>query len=111
MARSFERGALPGAGEAQRNRLAGWSFAQLRQFMRYKAARKGIPVVANNPRDTSRACLECGLVDKRNRKTQAKFSCIGCGCEAAADFVGARNNRALGAEFLRRQGSFSALLV
>jgi putative transposase len=30
--------------KAQRSRLAGWSFNQLRQFTEYKAVRKGIPV-------------------------------------------------------------------
>lgn len=85
--------------KAQRNRLAGWSFNQLRQFVTYKATRKGIPVIPVDPRDTSRTCPACGVVDKANRKTQAKFSCVHCGHEAAADFVGAQNirSKALGA--------------
>ncbi len=84
------------ASKAQRSRLHGWSFAQLRTFVTYKAKIKGIPIIAINPRNTSRTCPECGLIDKRNRKTQATFSCISCGYTNAADFVGARNIRASG---------------
>ena len=89
--------------KAQRNRHSSWSFAQLRQFLTYKAARAGIPVILVDPRDTSRGCPECGVVDKRNRPTQDRFSCVECGHKQAADFVGARNIRhralqALGAD-------------
>jgi putative transposase len=101
------------ARRAQRNRLAGWSFNQLRLFVTYKALRKGIPVLPQDPRDTSRACPECGFVHKGNRKTQDRFSCLECGYTAPADFVGARNlrYRALGAKPVRNQGSLSAQLV
>lgn len=87
------------ARRAQRNRLHGWSFSQLRQFVTYKAKLAGIPTVAIDPRNTSRTCPQpdCGVIDKANRKTQDKFSCIECGYEAAADFVAARNIRAAGA--------------
>ncbi len=85
------------APRAQRNRLHGWSFAQLRTFVTYKSKMCGIPVIAINPKNTSRTCPECGSIDKRNRKTQAIFSCTSCGYTDAADFVSARNIRALGA--------------
>jgi len=90
--------------KAQRNRHSSWSFAQLRQFLTYKAVRAGIPVILVDPRDTSRACPECGVVDKRNRPTQDRFSCIGCGHEEAADRVGARSirSKALAANFVNR---------
>jgi putative transposase len=86
--------------KAQRNRLAGWSFNQLRQFVTYKAGLRGIPVVSIDPRDTSRACRCCGVIDKANRKTQHRFSCVHCGYEAAADFVGALNIRSKGVQAL-----------
>jgi hypothetical protein len=38
-------------------------------------------------------------------------SCVHCGHEAAADFVGALNIRARGAEFPRSRGSLSCLLA
>lgn len=85
------------ARKAQRNRLHGWAFAQLRSFVAYKAKLAGIPMVAVDPRNTSRTCPCCGVIDKDNRKTQATFSCISCGYTAAADFVAARNIRAAGA--------------
>ncbi len=84
------------AKREQRNRLHGWSFAQLGSFVAYKAKLKGIPVITVNPRNTSRACPECGLIDKRNRKTQEIFLCISCGHTDAADFVGAHNIRTSG---------------
>lgn len=79
------------ASKALRNRLHSWSFAQLRTFVTYKATLKGIPLLAINPRDTSRTCPCCGTVDKANRKTQAVFSCIHCGHTEPADFVAATN--------------------
>jgi putative transposase len=101
------------ATRAQRNRLAGWSFKQLCDFVTYKAQRLGIPVLPQDPRDTSRACPECGFVHKGNRKTQSTFSCLECGYTAPGDFVGARNlrSRALGATALRNQGSSGTPLV
>lgn len=85
------------ARRAQRNRLHSWSFAQLRQFTTYKAKLKGIPVAAVDPRNTSRTCPCCGVIDKANRRTQAVFSCQHCGHTAPADFVAAQNIRAAGA--------------
>ena len=85
------------ARKAQRSRLHGWSFAQLRSFVSYKARLAGIPVIAVDPRNTSRCCPECGVIDKANRKTQSTFSCISCGYTDRADFVAARNIRVAGA--------------
>lgn len=79
------------ARKAQRNRLHGWSFAQLRQFVTYKAKLAGIPAILVNPRNTSRACPRCGLIDKKNRHTQAIFSCRRCRHTAPADFIAAEN--------------------
>ena len=80
----------------QRASLHSWSFFQLRQFIEYKAQRAGVPVVAVDPRNTSRTCPACGCIDKRNRPTQSTFSCIECGFAAHADQVAAGNiaNRA-----------------
>lgn len=65
--------------KGQRSKQHSWSFRQLREFVTYKAARAGVPVVFVDPRNTSRACTRCGFVDKRNRRSQAEFSCIRCG--------------------------------
>ena len=81
------------ARKAQRATLSSWSFDQLRQFITYKAKLLGVPVVAVDPRNTSRQCPCCGHVDKANRKTQDKFLCMDCGFSGLADHIAAVNIR------------------
>ena len=76
---------------AQRRRQHSWAFSQLRQFIGYKAALAGVPVALVDPRNTSRTCPRCGLIDKRNRPNQASFRCIGCGFAGPADTIAAGN--------------------
>ncbi|SMC77683.1 transposase, IS605 OrfB family, central region [Lentzea albidocapillata] len=74
----------------QRATLHSWAFAQLGQFLTYKAQRAGVVVVQVDPAYTSQTCHACGHVDKRNRRSQAVFHCGRC------DFVGhADHNAAL----------------
>jgi putative transposase len=75
----------------QRSTLHSWSFHDLRQKVAYKAKLVGVPVTLVDPRNTSRACPFCGCVDKRNRRTQASFSCVVCGFSGFADHVAAIN--------------------
>jgi putative transposase len=75
----------------QRNKQHNWSFRQLREFLIYKAQRAGIALVFVDPRNTSRTCSRCGYVDKRNRRSQAEFSCLRCGFTCHADLNAARN--------------------
>ena len=77
--------------KAQRRRQHSWAFYQLRQFILYKAKLAGVPVVLVDPRNTSRTCPHCGLIDKRNRPNQASFRCIGCGFAGPADTIAAGN--------------------
>lgn len=79
------------ARKAQRATLSSWSFHQLRTFIEYKAKMLGVPVVAVDPRNTSRQCPCCGHVDKANRKTQDKFLCVDCGYSGLADYIAAIN--------------------
>ena len=79
-----------------RAKHAGWSFYQLRAFVEYKAKIVGIPVLAVDPRNTSRTCNECGHCEKANRKSQESFVCLHCGCSTNADFNAALNLRARG---------------
>ena len=79
-----------------RAKHSGWGFAQLRSFVEYKAKRVGVPVVAVDPRNTSRTCAECGHCDKGNRKSQAEFCCLHCNYSTNADFNAARNLSGLG---------------
>lgn len=73
----------------QRDTLHNWSFGQLRAFIAYKAALAGVPVIAVDPRNTSRTCPECGCIDKASRPSQAVFLCTSCGFAGLADAVAA----------------------
>ena len=55
--------------------------------------RYGIAFSEVNPAYSSQTCSNpaCGYVDKRNRKSQARFACRCCGHEIHADVNGARN--------------------
>ena len=75
--------------KAQRRQHHAWSFDQLRRFIAYKAALAGVPVAMVDPRNTSRTCSACGLIDKKNRRTQAQFLCVSCGFAGLADAVAA----------------------
>lgn len=77
----------------QRATLHSWSFAQLRQFVTYKARLAGVPVVLVDPRNTSRTCPDCGAIDKANRVSQAQFLCQSCGLAGPADMFAALNIR------------------
>ena len=76
---------------SQRNRQGGWSFAQLRGFVEYKAQLAGVRVVAVDPRNTSRTCSQCGHCEQANRRSQAEFRCLHCDYSMSADFNAARN--------------------
>jgi IS605 OrfB family transposase len=82
--------------QPQRAALHSWAFGQLRQFVAYKARRAGVPVIYVDPHNTSRTCPACGLVDSRNRVTQARFRCVRCGLAGHADTIAAANIRARG---------------
>jgi putative transposase len=71
--------------------MGNWAFDQLRQFLGYKAEAAGVPLVAVDPRNTSRTCSRCGHCEKANRKSQAKFHCLSCGFDVNADFNAAVN--------------------
>lgn len=79
------------ARKPQRATLHSWSFHQLRCFIEYKAKQMGVPVVAVDPRNTSRTCPCCGHVDKANRPNQSTFSCVQCGYSGHADHIAAFN--------------------
>jgi putative transposase len=81
-------------GGDARNRLSGWSFAELGGFIAYKARLAGVEVFYVDPRNTSRMCSSCGHTEKANRKSQGEFSCRSCGLGMNADENAARNIRA-----------------
>jgi IS605 OrfB family transposase len=75
----------------QRAAVHSWAFAQLGQFLAYKARRAVVPVVFVDPAYTSQQCSECDYIDKRNRASQARFQCRSCGVVAHADLNASRN--------------------
>jgi IS605 OrfB family transposase len=77
----------------QRAVLRSWAFHQLRTFLTYKAACAGVPLLAIDPRNTSRGCSACGYAAKGNRKTQREFVCLDCGFALHADLNAALNLR------------------
>lgn len=79
-------------GDAKR-RLHAWSFAQLRQFLEYKAETKGCRVVGIDPRHTSQRCNACGFTYRGNRRNQSEFCCRSCGHKQNADLNASKNIR------------------
>ncbi|MCI0459947.1 MAG: transposase [Gemmataceae bacterium] len=75
----------------QRSRLHNWAFRHLRHCIEYKARLAGVPVVAVNPRDSSKTCSRCGHCERGNRKSQAQFCCRHCSCSCNADHNAALN--------------------
>ncbi|MFB7932830.1 RNA-guided endonuclease InsQ/TnpB family protein [Streptomyces sp. NPDC056039] len=92
----------------QRATHSSWSFAQLGQFIAYKARRAGVPMVYVDPAYTSRTCAECGHIDRANRVSQAWFACRSCGFVDHADRNGSRNIRARARELWRRGAESAA---
>lgn len=45
-----------------------WSYAQLQGFITYKAALCGIPIYYINPKNTSKECSRCGIINTPNGK-------------------------------------------
>ena len=79
--------------QAKRQRFAlhSWSFAQLRDFISYKARRVGVPVQVVDPAYTSQSCSECDHTHRRNRVSRSRFACRGCGVVLHADVNASRN--------------------
>ena len=70
-----------------------WSFHQLWSFIEYKATEVGIPVIAVDPRNTSRECPNCHAISKKNRPERSQFRSVSCGLEGEADFIASLNIR------------------
>jgi putative transposase len=77
--------------KSQRRRQLNWSFYQLKQFIEYKAAIAGVPVVYVDPAYTSQECPVCHHISRANRPTRDNFSCVCCGFSGPADTIGATN--------------------
>lgn len=76
-----------------RTELNNWAFAQLFQFVAYKARLAGIPVKIVNPAYSSQLCPECGTIGRTNRPNRNTFHCASCALTGPADIIAARNIR------------------
>jgi IS605 OrfB family transposase len=80
--------------KSQRRDHHSWSFAQLREFVVYKAAIAGVPLVYIDPAYTSQECPICHHISRSNRPTRDEFCCSCCSFSGPADNVAALNIRA-----------------
>jgi putative transposase len=92
-------------GRSYRAKLNGWSFAEVKRLITYKAAWEGVPVIqlsAKDTRGTSKLCPRCGKkitqVDKR------QLWCDYCKRWMDRDVVAVMNISIKGRAFLSRNG-------
>lgn len=88
----------------QRGLHNSWAFHQLREFLTYKAARAGVPLIPVDPRYTSQRCNKCSHTEKANRRGKV-FKCTSCGNVSDADINAANNIAQLGANVIRAEQS------
>jgi transposase len=67
-----------------------WSYPKIFDRLNRKAEEQNVFVSFVNPRNTSRKCSICGVVNKQSRKGKS-FKCVACGYTADADFNAALN--------------------
>lgn len=93
------------ARKQQRQRMFGWSFAQLRDFIYYKAKMLGVRVISVDPKYSSQTCRVCGHTERVNRKGEL-FRCKRCDHVEHADLNAATNIAMLGmlADHCEEQG-------
>lgn len=71
-------------------KLNTWAFAQLEQFLTYKAQSKGILIEHVSAYYTSQKCSKCGHTEKQNRLNQPTFRCQKCNFQLNADLNASR---------------------
>ena len=83
-----------------RRELHSWSFFELEQSLRYKAALAGHAVIAVSAQYTSQRCPKCGRIDKnqRNQKNHT-YHCVSCGYQSNDDRIAAMNLLTLGQQY------------
>jgi len=80
-----------------------WSFYDLEQKLKYKAALNEGSVINVDPRFTSQTCPVCGHTEKTNRnKKMHIFCCKSCGYASNDDRIGAMNLYCMGINYLAK---------
>ena len=78
-----------------------WSFYDLEQKLKYKAALNGSSVISVDPRYTSQTCPVCGHTERANRNKRLHiFKCKCCGYTSNDDRIGAMNLYRMGINYL-----------
>ena len=78
-----------------------WSFYDLEQKLKYKAALNESSVISVDPRYTSQTCPVCGHTEKANRNKRLHiFKCKCCGYTSNDDRIGAMNLYRMGINYL-----------
>ncbi len=80
------------------------SWGAFRTRLTQKAEASGVEVLVVNPAFTSQRCSVCGHTDKKNRESQAVFSCRSCNHTDNADANAAANILAAGLAVTGRGG-------
>lgn len=88
-------------GTRMNRRLHSLPFAQLQDFVSYKAAWNGIPSVKIDPAYTSQKCLSCGHTERANR-VKKRFKCVECSFQDHSDRKAAVSISAKGLAMLNR---------
>ncbi len=96
--RPLKNGASAHAGLADSILKSGWG--KVGTYLKYKALKAGKLVLEVDPKNTSRRCSVCGLIEKKNRPSQAVFHCVRCGFDDNADHAAAINIRDRGIDIL-----------
>ena len=101
--RLYQRGNYQ--GRSYRSRLNGWSFAEIKRQIEYKAAWEGIPIIqlsVKETRGTSQLCPRCGKkIAQVDRKTRQLW-CDLCKKWMDRDVVAAMNLSIRGRSFLAK---------
>jgi putative transposase len=66
-------------------------FLELVHMFEYKARLVGITVICVSEAYTSQKCSNCGVIDKRNRRSRGLYFCYSCGVRLNADCNAASN--------------------
>jgi len=85
----------------QRYVTVSWSFYDLGQKLKYKAARAGSKVIEVDPAYTSQRCPTCGHTEKSNRNKRLHlFRCEKCDYSSNDDRIGGMNLHRMGISYL-----------
>lgn len=108
---SHVRTALTKVKVRQRYLQVSWAYAQLGNYLMYKAVKNGHSVIEVDPRYTSQTCPKCSYVSRANRiQSNHVFVCQNCGYRSNDDRVAAMNLQSKGTQYLLQSQSGNTCL-